>query len=73
MKALDIEEYLTFQNLDFFFKAESKDLPWWSCGWDFALGGRGCGFDPWLGGWDPSCFVAKKPKRGTEVILKKLQ
>ena len=37
MKALDIEEYLTFQNLDFFFKAESKDLPWWSCGWDFAL------------------------------------
>ena len=28
MKALDIEEYLTFQNLDFFFKAESKDLPW---------------------------------------------
>ena len=36
----------------------------WLC-----LGGRRCGFDPWLGGWDPSCFVAKKPKCGTEAIL----
>ena len=29
----------------------------------------GCGFDPWLGSWDPTCLVAKEPKHETEAIF----
>ena len=28
-----------------------------------------CGFDPWSGSKDPTCFMAKNPKHETETIL----
>ena len=36
------------------------ELSGWSSGWESALQCRGCGFDPWLGNWDPTYQEATK-------------
>ena len=31
-------------------------------------GGGGHGFDTWLGSWDPTCLMARKPKHRGSVV-----
>ena len=46
-----------------YLRGKGKELPQWSCGQDFASQCRECGFDSWLGSYDPTCLLAKKQKQ----------
>ena len=39
--------------------------------YNFALQGKECKVNPWLGSLDPTCLKAKKSKRKTEAVRKK--
>ena len=43
-------------------------LPQRSSGCSFPFQGKGCRFESWLRGYDPTCFVHQNPKYKTEAI-----